>query len=92
MKLQGIENTPMLLADTPKQPILSDVRASERGHEHFDRQNLKFQVEIFFYHEPALQQARTQLFQRGGGGGGVHFKLERTSCQQSSKYNIYCSV
>ena len=22
----------------------------------------------------------------GGGGGGVHFKLERTSCQQSLKY------
>ena len=27
-------------------------------------------------------QARTQLFRRGG----VHFKLERTSCQQSLKY------
>ena len=45
----------MLLADASNQPILSDVRASERGHEHFDRQNLHFQVEIFFYHEPALQ-------------------------------------
>ena len=34
-------------------------------------------------------QARTQVFRRGGGGGGgrrVHFKLERTSCQQSLKY------
>ena len=38
----------MLLADTSKQPILSDVRAPERGHEHFERQNLKFQVEISF--------------------------------------------
>ena len=28
-------------------------------------------------------QARTQLFRRGGG---VHFKLDRTSCQQSLKY------
>ena len=45
----------MLLADTSDQAILSDVRASERGHKHFDRQNLKFQVKIFFfYHEPAL--------------------------------------
>ena len=32
-------------------------------------------------------QARTQFFRRGGrGGGGVHFKLERTSCQLSLKY------
>ena len=34
----------------------------------------------------ALAKARTQLFRRGGGGGGMHFKLERTSCQQSLKY------
>ena len=33
MKLQRTENTAMLLADTAKQPIFSDVRASERGHE-----------------------------------------------------------
>ena len=35
LKLQGIENTPMLLADTPKQSIPSDVHASKlwRGHE-----------------------------------------------------------
>ena len=55
--MQGIENTPMLLADTLKQPILSDVHASQRSHARavqFDRQNLKFQVEIFFFHEPAL--------------------------------------
>ena len=31
----------------------------------------------------ALAKARTQLFRRGGG---VNFKLERTSCQQSLKY------
>ena len=30
-----------------------------------------------------MKQIRTQLFQ---WGGGVHFKLERTSCQQSLKY------
>ena len=35
--------------------------------------------------EHTLEQARTQLFRRRGGGG-VHFKLERTSCQQSLKY------
>ena len=35
LKLQGIENTPMLLAETPKQSVPSDVHASElwRGHE-----------------------------------------------------------
>ena len=33
MKLQRIENTLMLLADALKQPIFSDIRASERGHE-----------------------------------------------------------
>ena len=35
--------------------------------------------------EHCALQALTQLFRRGGGGG-VHFKLERTSCQQSLKY------
>ena len=44
----------MLLADISKQPILLDVRTSERGRQHFDRPNQKFQVEIFFYHEPAF--------------------------------------
>ena len=34
-------------------------------------------------------QARTQLFRRGGG---LHFKLERTSCQQSLKYIYLCII
>ena len=36
-----------------------------------------------------MGQARTQLFR--WGGGGMHFKLERTSCQQSL-IKIYISV
>ena len=32
----------MLLADTPKQPILSDIRTSERGHEILIHQNNPF--------------------------------------------------
>ena len=53
--MQGIENTPMLARYwliTSNQSILSDVRTSERGHEHFDRQNLKLQVKIFFITNP----------------------------------------
>ena len=35
------------------------------------------------------KQARTQLFRCGGG---VHFELERTLCQQSLKYISMCNT
>ena len=51
LKLQGIENKPMLLADmlNLKQPILSDVRGLEEVKSILisDYLNLKFHVEIF---------------------------------------------
>ena len=73
LKLQRIENTPMLFADTSKQPILSDVCASERGPEQFDRQNLKFQVELIILSRTSfiitISGAYAAFLAEGGGGG-----------------------
>ena len=39
-----------------------------------------------------VQVRRVRNFLGGGWGGGVHFKLERTSCQQSSTIYIYICI